>query len=291
VIASGKSTPSASPAPKAPPNAATPAAAFDPRLVENSPHGLIPKIGPDGARPAEVYAKPAKAAIPSASRVVIVVNGLGIGASSTFSALAKLPAPVTLAFAPYGADLERSVARARTEGHEVLLQVPMEPFDYPDNDPGPQTLLASLPAEQNLDRLYWFMSRFQGYVGLANFMGARFSTSEAAMAVVLREGAKRGLIYFDDSTSARSVASQIAAANNVAFAQADIVVDAVPTPAAIDDALVRLESLARERGVAVGVAGASPAAIERISQWAKTTESRGITLVPISAVANKAKSS
>ena len=33
------------------------------------------------------------------------------------------------------------VARAREAGHEVLLEVPMEPFDYPDNDPGPQTLL------------------------------------------------------------------------------------------------------------------------------------------------------
>ena len=57
------------------------------------------------------------------------------------------------------------VARARGEGHEVLLQVPMEPFDYPDNDPGPQTLLTSLDAGQNIDRLHWLMSRFQGYVG------------------------------------------------------------------------------------------------------------------------------
>ncbi len=50
---------------------------------------------------------------------------------------------------PYGADVERLVARARGEGHEILLQVPMEPFGYPDNDPGPQTLLTSLTPEQN----------------------------------------------------------------------------------------------------------------------------------------------
>ena len=48
----------------------------------------------------------------------------------------------------------------------------MEPFDYPDNDPGPQTLLTSLEASQNIDRLHWLMSRFQGYVGIANHMGA-----------------------------------------------------------------------------------------------------------------------
>ena len=84
-----------------------------------------------------------QAARPDAPRIAIVIEGLGIGANSTAEALAKLPAAVTFAFSPYGTDLERWVARARGEGHEVLLQVGMEPFDYPDNDPGPQTLLTS----------------------------------------------------------------------------------------------------------------------------------------------------
>ena len=73
---------------------------------------------------------------------------------------------------PYGAEVERLAALARSEGHEILLQVPMEPFNYPDNDPGPQTLLTSLTPEQNLERLYWLMSRMQGYVGLAEAMSA-----------------------------------------------------------------------------------------------------------------------
>ena len=182
-------------------------------------------------------------------------------------------------------------SRARGEGHEVLLQVPMEPFDYPDNDPGPQTLLTSLDAAQNIDRLHWLMSRFQGYVGLANLMGARFTASEPALSPVLREAAKRGLIYVDDGSSQRSLASQIAGANNLAFAKADVVIDSVPSVADVERALGRLETIARERGVAVGITGALPAAIERIAKWAKAAESRGVLLVPISAVANKAKSS
>ena len=204
----------------------------------------IPKIAADGTRASEVYARtPGKATgAAGGARVAIVVGKLGISANGTGEALAKLPAPVTLAFAPYGADLERWVARARGEGHEVLLQVPMEPHDYPDNDPGPQTLLTSLPAEQNIDRLHWFMSRFQGYVGVANYMGARFATDEPAVATVVREAGKRGLIYFDDGAATRSVAGQIAGANNVPFAKADVIIDAVPTPAEIDGALAKLEA-------------------------------------------------
>src|SRR5439155_17625484 len=179
----------------------------------------------------------------------------------------------------------------RGGGQEVLRQVPMEPFDYPDNDPGPQTLLTALDAGQNIDRLHWLMSRFQGYVGLANAMGARFTASEKALAPVLREVGKRGLIYVDDGSSARSLAGAVADTNNLAFAKADLVIDAVPSAADVDSALARLESVARERGIAVGMAGALPVAIERIARWAKAAAARGVLLVPISAAASRPKSS
>ena len=222
---------------------------------------------------------------------MIVLGGLGVSTAATDDAIAKLPAPVTFAFAPYGPEVDRAATRARAEGHEILLQLPMEPFEYPDNDPGPQTMLMSLPADQNIDRLHWLMSRFQGYVGVVNFMGARFTSSEPALSPILREVGKRGLIYLDDGNSPRSLAGQIANANNLPFSKTDIVLDSVPTPAAIERSLTRLEALARERGIAVGVAAASPASIDRIALWAKALDQRGVSLVPITAVTIKPKSS
>ncbi|MBX9774285.1 MAG: divergent polysaccharide deacetylase family protein [Xanthobacteraceae bacterium] len=268
-------------------------AANDQRLTETSRHGPLPRIAQDGTRPSDAFARPVKPANGKGNgpRVAIVVGGLGIGANTTADAMRKLPGPVTLAFAPYGGDLERQVARARETEHEVMLQVPMEPFDYPDNDPGPHTLLTSIDTAQNIDRLHWLMSRFQGYVGIINHMGGRFSASEQGMAPVLREAATRGLIYLDDGSSARSLAGQIAGANNLAFAKADLIIDQVPTPADIDRALGRLETIARTRGTAVGFAGALPVSVDRISRWIKAAESRGIQLVPITAVVARAKSS
>ncbi len=259
----------------------------DPRLTEASPYGPLPRVAPDGARAAQAYARPVKAVAGKAKapRIAIVVGGLGIGATTTRDALGKLPGAVTLALAPYGNDLVGLAARARGDGHEVLLQVPMEPFDYPDNDPGPHTLLTSLDSGQNVDRLHWLMSRFQGYVGIVNSMGARFTAAEPALAPVLREAGKRGLIYLDDGSSPRSLAPQIAGANNLAFAKVDLIVDALPTAADVERALGRLETMARERGVAIGIAGALPVSIERIAKWAKAAEGRGLLLVPISAVA------
>jgi len=224
-------------------------------------------------------------------RIAIVIAGLGTSATTTAEATSKLPGAVTFAFSPYASDVARQVAQARAEGHEVLLQVPMEPFDFPDNDPGPQTLLTSLLADQNLDRLFWLMSRFQGYVGVINVMGNRFTSSERSFTPILNEITKRGLIYVDDGSSPRSLASQLAGANSLPFAKAEVVLDAVPTQATIDRSLTRLEALARERGMAVGVASATPGAIERIAQWAKGAEGRGLVLVPITVAAGKAKAS
>ncbi|HZP76958.1 MAG TPA: divergent polysaccharide deacetylase family protein [Pseudolabrys sp.] len=274
------------------PNDAKPAPPVDPKLLETTRHGAIPRIGPDGARPSTIYAQPLKATAKSdVPRIAIIVSGLGVSASATSDALTKLPSAVTLAFTPYGNDLERLVGSARGGHHEVLLQAPMEPFDYPDNDPGPQTLLTSLSADQNIDRLQWLMSRFQGYVGIATYMGARFTASEGALGPILRETGKRGLIFVDDGASPRSLSGQLAGAANVPFAKADIIIDSVPTAVDIERALGRLEAIARERGVAVGVSSASPAVIARLADWAKRIEARGVMLVPITAVAIKAKSS
>jgi polysaccharide deacetylase 2 family uncharacterized protein YibQ len=265
-------------------------AAVDQRLLEKSRYGMIPVVS-DGLKPFTVYAAEADRAKAAKMPVVaIVIGGLGVGAAKTTDAIMKLPAAVTLAFTPYGSDPTKLTERARAQRHEILLQIPMEPFDYPDNDPGPQTLLTSLGPEQNLDRLYWHLSRFQGYAGIANFMGGRFVVTDAVMQPIVREAAKRGLGYLDDGSAPRSVASSLAAGQAMPFAKADFSIDAVPTAVEIDRTLAKLENLAKERGIAVGIASALPISIERIGVWIKALESHGIMLVPLTTAMLKSKS-
>ena len=257
----------------------------DSRLIERSRYGPLPKIGPDGSRPSKVYARPPDAlglggaAIP---RVAVVVGGLGISSTVTNDAIVKLPSSVTLAFAPYGNDLDRHVAQARADGHEIMLQAPMEPFDYPDNDPGPNTLTTRGGAQDNIANLHWAMGRFTGYVGVINFMGAKLTANEAALTPILREIGSRGLFFVDDGSSSRSLVSQAGLAPGAPTARADMVLDGVPRPDAVDRQLERLEQLARQRGFALGSASALPVTLDRIAAWARALETRGVLLVPIS---------
>ena len=121
-------------------------------------------------------------------------------------------------------------------------------------------------------------------------MGARFVASDPVMQPIVREAAKRGLSYFDDGSTPRSVAQTLSAGQSLPFAKADFAIDAVPTSAEIDRALVKLETIAKERGTAVGVASALPVSIERLGAWLKTLDSKGIMLVPLTTAMLKSKS-
>ncbi len=261
------------------------AAAADPRLIEQSRYGPLPRIGTDGARPSKVYARPAfsSGGEPRAPRIVLVVGGMGLSTRATERAIPALPAEVTLGFAPYGSSLARLTALAREAGHEIVLQIPMEPFDFPRDDPGAHALLAGAGTAANIDNLTWLMSRFTGYAGVMNFLGGRFTADEKALNPVLREVAARGLFYLDDGSSSQTIAVMLAANQGLAAARADIVLDSTAQPEALEAALARLEAIARNKGVAIGVANALPSSIAVIGRLARALESRGVSLIPLSA--------
>jgi polysaccharide deacetylase 2 family uncharacterized protein YibQ len=263
------------------------APAPDPRLTEKSRYGVLPRIGLDGARPAQVYARPVVSSPklkPGAPRIAIFVGGMGLSRAATQEAIDKLPGAITLAFAPYGPELDAQVARARESGHEIVLQLPMESFGASGGDPGPHTLHVDRAPEATVDDLHWLMSRFPGYAGMSNFLGARFTADDAALTPVLRETGDRGLFFLDDATSPRSIADTLAARAGLNFARADVVIDADQSPEAVDAALSRLEATARKNGFAIGSATGLPVSIDRIARFARVLEERGIALQPVSAM-------
>jgi uncharacterized protein len=260
-------------------------------LVEDSQYGPLPKIAKDGRRPAEVYARPsryaAKAGAGEPPRVAVLVNGLGLPDGPSSDVLKGLPAPISVAYGAYGRGLQDLVTQARSDGHEVLLQIPLEPNNYPTEDPGPHTLLTTLPPAENLKRLQWLMSRYTGYVGVTNHMGAKFEATQDALLPVLEEVKRRGLIYIDDGTVQSSTAGQIARALGLDYSAAHVHIDA----GELAKDLAQLEAAARERGAAIGVAKAEAATVKRLTEWAGGLESKGIVLVPVSAAVRSLRQS
>ncbi|HWU26140.1 MAG TPA: divergent polysaccharide deacetylase family protein [Rhizomicrobium sp.] len=273
--------------PVVPPPAAAGTNPADPALIEQTPQGPLPRIGNDGRTPMMAYAP----FVPStrAPRIAVVISGLGISAKGTALAIEELPPMVTLAFAPYENDVQRWVAQARARGHEVLLEVPMEPFDFPDSDPGPHTLRAAVGEETNTQRLVWSLTRFTGYAGITNLLGGRLLADEDSLAPIMTYVSRRGLMFFDSGPQNRSVAPEVARRINAPYVQSEITLDTIQTGMEIDARLSELEKLARTNGSAAATGFLVPVTVDRVANWAKGLEGRGVVLVPASAIVAQGK--
>jgi polysaccharide deacetylase 2 family uncharacterized protein YibQ len=256
----------------------------DPRVGEPSRLGILPRIGEGGVLPRQVYAR---AFAPTEKPMIaIVLTGVGIGARGTAEAISKLPGAVTFAFAPYGRDLPSQVARARRDGHEILLQVPMEPRDYPESDPGPHTLRSNVDNKENIERLHWLMSRFTGYIGLTNFMGDKLMRADKSYAALLEEINRRGLLFLDDGLSEGSGTKPLAGKIGLPVGVADRVHEA-GAGKSLDTQLDEIEMLARKKGSAILTVPALPANIDKIAVWERGLAARGLVLAPLSAIIHK----
>jgi polysaccharide deacetylase 2 family uncharacterized protein YibQ len=266
--------------------AANGAVISDPALIEMTSDGPLPRISADGRMPMSVYSRrtDTKEIRP---RIAIVVTGLGISPSTTTATLDGLPPGVTLAFSPYGSDLQGLVSLARGKGNEVVLEVPMEPYDFPNTDPGQNTLLTGASAKSNGARLRWVLTRFTGYAGLVSFEGSKFLSNAADMRTLLDATRKRGLFFVDGGVNDQSVAREAATEVGAHFARVDIRIDANPSREMMAQALDALEKMAMRKGSAIGITGTYPGTAGQVSAWANALEQKGFALVPLSALLDK----
>lgn len=256
----------------------------DRALIEMSEQGPLPARSADGRRPFDAYARPWSGT--RGARVAIVIGGLALSQTGTQAAIARLPAEVTLAFAPQGNSIGRWMREARRSGHEIAMQLPLEPFDYPNVNPGRNTLTVDAAVSENLRRLHWALSRTTNYTTVMNYMGALFSADRDAMAPIMADLARRGLGYLDDGSSARSTAPDLAAQDGVPLAIGDTTIDTVQDRGAILKKLDELEATARAKGYAVGIGSAFDVTVDAVTAWVNEAKKRGIEIVPISAVAD-----
>lgn len=263
-----------------------PALPWDEGLSEMGPHGPLPIISEDGRRPWQVYARPFDDEKGN-PRIAILISDFGMDTATSKLFSERLPGTISFAISPYSTAPQDSLNLAREGGHEVMLQIPLEPLDYPNSDPGPHTLLVDAPELENADHLSWTLSRMQGYAGVLTDRGSKFSTRDIPTTKLLDDLHRRGLMVVDDRASRNSLISSKARDMNMPRATASRMLDKDLSPEAIEKRLAQLEKIAQTYGAALGLARAYPLSMEQIEKWAATLPGKGIDLVPVTAVANR----
>ena len=255
-------------------------------LQERSEFGPLPIVAADGQRPSVVYAR---RVVPlDVPRIALIMTDLGLDEAQTQVAIERLPADISLAFHPYAPDLNDKITAARLDGHESLLAIPMQPLDYPLDDPGPNPLMTEATPQENRIALYRSLGSAEGYVGLTNFMGSALLENRRVLTPIISEIANRGLLFIDDNTAINSISDEVATGFNMPYGRSSRLIDALPTAADIDEQLAGLEALAKLNGTAIGFAQPFPVTLQRLDEWIPLLRSRGIDLVPVSAIAKRA---
>lgn len=260
----------------------------DLKLIEETEEGPLPKIDEDGRQPWRVYSRPFNRK-DARARIAVVISHLGLSPTQTQDAITKLPSEITLAFAPYARSLDDWVQQARDNGHEVLIGLPMEPSDYPRNDPGPNALMLANSQQENIKRLNWVLSRATGYIGVFNFMGSRFTAEKRSLKPIMQQLKNRGLMILDTRASPFSTLASAAQEVGIPYTAVDIVPDTEPNRGAIDRQLAKVLELAAERKNAVAVVRPLPITMLRLTRWINRLDPEKAVLAPLSAVAGRLK--
>ncbi|MDB5490295.1 MAG: putative periplasmic protein [Micavibrio sp.] len=215
-------------------------------------------------------------------RVALIIDDMGLDVKHSRMAM-DLPGPLTLSFMPYAKNLRAQTSYAISNGHELMVHVPMQP-ENAKLDAGPKVLKVGQTPEQFGRILNDDLDSFGGYVGINNHMGSKMTQDHAGMALLMTELKKRGLLFVDSKTIPASVAVDEAKKAGVPFAVREVFVDDEEARKPIEGALQHIEKLALSKGLAIAIAHPRAETVEALRAWLPTLKAKGIELVPVSAV-------
>jgi polysaccharide deacetylase 2 family uncharacterized protein YibQ len=253
-----------------------------PPAISGIPIRPEPPLGIAPAQPAWLAMAVEPRRLGKGPMIAIVIDDAGVVQPRTRRA-SELPAPITIAFIPYGDNLERQTRYARSRGHELLLHIPMEP-SIAGADPGHNALLTSLSQDEIMRRFRWALDRFDGYVGVNNHMGSKFMASTDLVRPVLEEINARGLLFLDSRTDHRTVGTTLARDMGMPHATRNVFLDNDLDAAKIRSQLAELERVARRRGHAIAIGHPHDVTVEVLAKWIPEARARGFEMVPVSTI-------
>jgi polysaccharide deacetylase 2 family uncharacterized protein YibQ len=215
--------------------------------------------------------------------IAIVIDDMGVDQKRSDRAVKNLPSGVTFAYLPYARHIQKQVDTAKQQGHEIILHLPWE-ADNEKSYPGVDFLSIEMPLNKLRENLKNNLDGFQGYVGVNNHMGSKFSRDKAGLEIVMQELKSRNVFFLDSKTTPKSIAEKIATQHGVRTTHRDVFIDHTETAKAVNKALKEIEAGALRRGSAIAIGHPKDLTLSALESWLPTLEAKGFELVPLSAV-------
>ena len=253
-------------------------------LFENFEGRQLPIVRmADEMTPFQAYKKPFQ---PVAGRpiVSIVVVDFGLSDLLSKSILDNMPTDISLALSPYADEPSKWAAAARAYGHEFWITLPMQTKEFGSDDSGPSTLLLNAPEEENRKRLFGIMGDATGYAGFITQKGHEFTSEAASAAPILKQIYGRGLAMAESNPDIAAFGLSLAMQDGYPYAQNNFWLDEDLRPEAVDRKLKEFELQATQKGKAIAFIHPYPAVMNKVQDWVKEADSKGIQVAPLSAM-------
>ena len=223
---------------------------------------------------------PSPSPAPAGPRLAIIIDDLG-GRSDVFEAVKALDRPLTVAVLPELPLSARIAGEAPRAGLEVLLHLPLEPYHYPEMDPGPGALLMAMSAREVAALARKHLAAFP-VTGVSNHMGSRLTEDRERMRAVLEPVKEQGLFFVDSLTSNQSVAWKVSQELGIPTLRRQVFLDPQADEATVRQQLQAAGAMAERRGSAIAIGHGHPLTLHLLREMIPRWEARGIRLVRVS---------
>jgi polysaccharide deacetylase 2 family uncharacterized protein YibQ len=199
-------------------------------------------------------------------KLAIVLDDLG---ESTAQAefLLELDYPVTFAVWPHSTHAGEVAELAASRGRELIIHQPMEPVDYPKNNPGEGALLSRMTDSDFLALLRGNLKLVPKASGLNNHMGSWLTQNVTLMTLVARELKEQDFFVLDSLTHPRSRFAGAAIQEGVPAYRRDVFLDVRPEREQVLAQLRKAENIARLKGQAIAIGHPLPGTLAALKEW------------------------
>jgi hypothetical protein len=189
--------------------------------------------------------------------------------------------PVELGFAvlPFLPRSSETATAFHKSGHEVWLHLPMEPQNYPKDDPGPGAVLVSMSTDELRTTVHSAINNIPHAVGVNNHMGSKATADLKTMTWIMQELSARGMVFIDSRTTVRTVAEEAARAQGVPTNRRHVFLDNEREASAIRRQLAEAVYHCRMTGEAIAIGHLDPVTVEVLADELPVLSKRGADLV------------
>ena len=218
-----------------------------------------------------------------AGSIAVVLDNFGAvalpgGLAERFFAIRQ---KLTLSVPPDESSSEEIASRARGNGHEVLVHLPIKRSDPAAGSNKEDTGAEDAAAIR--ERVHRALARIPHAVGVSTRLGPRRGADFPVMREMLKVLRKRDLLFLDSRSADESLDAAMANALGVPVAQRDLFIYAEGDNVRdIERKLWELAEIARRQGQAIGIGQDREATLLALESTLPKMESRGFRVVPVS---------